>query len=103
VVFEEGNVEALMRKLLIVILSLAAVLSLGSTSVLAANISLAPLDNNPAHAMVVVEGDLVSGDDIKFGTQVGRLTKALVAFDGAGGNLLAGIAIGKTIRLHRPE
>jgi hypothetical protein len=88
-----------MPKSLIVILSLAAVLSLGSTSGLAANISLAPLDGDPAHAVVVVEGDLVNGDDTRFRTQVGRLTKAMVAFGSNGGNLLAGIAIGKTIRL----
>ena len=94
-----GSGRALMRKSLIVILSLAAALSLGSTSGLAANISLAPLDGDPAHAIVVVEGRLESGDEIQFHTQVGRLTKAIVAFDSDGGNLLAGIAIGKTIRL----
>ena len=88
-----------MRKSLIVNMSLAAALSLGSTSGLAANISLAPLDGDPAHAIVVVEGRLESGDEIQFRTQVGRLTKAIVAFDSDGGNLLAGIAIGKTIRL----
>ncbi len=33
------------------VLNLAAVLSLGSTSGLAANISLSPLDNDPAHAI----------------------------------------------------
>src|SRR6516165_12114122 len=74
-------------------------LSLWSTSGLAANFSLAPLDGDPAHAIVVVEGRLESGDEIQFRTQVGRLTKAIVAFDSDGGNLLAGIAIGKTIRL----
>jgi hypothetical protein len=83
----------------IVILSLAAALSLGSTSCLAANISLAPLDGDPAHAIVVVEGRLESGDEIQFRTQVGGLTKAIVSFDSDGGNLLAGIAIGKTIKL----
>jgi hypothetical protein len=88
-----------MRKSLIVNLSLAAALSLGSTSGLAANISLAPLDGDPAHAIVVVEGRLESGDEIQFHTQVGRLTKAIVAFGSDGGNLLAGIAIGKTIRV----
>jgi hypothetical protein len=91
--------RALMRKSLIVNMSLAAALSLGSTSGLAANISLAPLDGDPAHAIVVVEGRLESGDEIQFRTQVGRLTKAIVAFDSDGGNLLAGIAIGKTIRV----
>ncbi len=79
----------------------AALLAM-STSSLAASISLAPLDNNdpdPAHAIVFVEGDLRSGDDIAFRTHVGRLTKAIVAFNSDGGDVLAGIAIGKTIRL----
>jgi hypothetical protein len=42
---------------------------------------------------------LESGDEIQFRTQVGRLTKAIVDFNSDGGDLLAGIAIGKTIRL----
>jgi hypothetical protein len=46
-----------------------------------------------------VEGHLVADDHVKFRTQVGRLTKAVVAFSSDGGNLLAGIEIGKTIRL----
>src|SRR6516164_4855978 len=80
-------------------LHLAAVLSLWSTSGLAANITLAPWGDDPAHAIVAIEGDLVSGDDVKFRAQVGRLTKAIVVFNSDGGNLLAGIEIGKTIRL----
>jgi hypothetical protein len=89
-----------MWKSLIVILSLAAVLSLESTSGLAANISLTPLDNDPAHAIVAVEGRLMPGDDILFRTQVERLTKAIVTFNSDGGSLFAGIAIGKIIRLN---
>ena len=81
------------------VLNLAAVLSLGSTSGLAANITLAPWGDDPAHAIVAIQGDLVSGDDVKFRAQVGRLTKAIVVFNSDGGNLLAGIEIGKTIRL----
>ena len=81
------------------VLNLAAVLCLCSTPGLAANISLSPLDNDPAHAVVAVEGVLVRGDHIKFRTQVGRLTKAVVAFSSDGGNLFAAIEIGKTIRL----
>jgi hypothetical protein len=81
------------------VLNLAAVLSLWSTSAVAANITLAPWGDDPAQAIVAIEGDLVRGDDVKFGAQVGRLTKAIVAFNSDGGNLLAGITIGKTIRL----
>jgi hypothetical protein len=74
-------------------------LSLWGTSGLAANISVAPLDDNPAHGIVILAGDLLPGDDIVFRTHVGRLTKAVVAFNSDGGSVLAGIAIGKTIRL----
>ena len=65
------------------VLNLAAVLSLWSTSGLAANISLSPLDGDPARAIVAVEGDLEVGDYVKFRTQVGRLTKAVVVFNSA--------------------
>jgi hypothetical protein len=39
-------------------------LSLWGTSGLAANISVAPLDDNPAHGIVILAGDLLPGDDI---------------------------------------
>jgi hypothetical protein len=81
------------------VLNLAAVLSLWSTSGLAANITLAPWGDDPAHAIVLVEGRLESGDDVKFRNQVGRLTRAVVDFNSDGGDLRAGIAIGKIIRL----
>src|SRR5262245_50344961 len=80
-------------------LLLCAALLIAATPALAANISLSPLDGDPAHAIVAVEGDLVADDHVKFRTQVGRLTKAVVAFSSDGGNLFAGIEIGKTIRL----
>jgi hypothetical protein len=76
-----------------------AVLCLWSTSGLAASISLSPLDDDSAHALVAVEGTFEADDHIKFRTQVGRLTKAIVVLSSDGGNLLAGIEIGKTIRL----
>jgi hypothetical protein len=75
-----------------------ALLSFNASS-FAASISLAPLDNDPSHAIVLVEGDLLPSDDAAFRAHVGRLTKAIVGFKSDGGNLLAGIAIGKTIRL----
>jgi hypothetical protein len=81
-------------------LNLAALLSLWSTSGLTANISLAQLDDDPAHAIVFVGGELVRGDDIRFRSQVAQLTKAIVIFSSDGGNLVAGIAIGKIIRLN---
>jgi TPR repeat protein len=81
------------------ILHLAAVLSLWSTSALAANISLVPWGSDPEDAIVTVEGDLELDDDIRFQAQVGRLKWARVRFNSDGGNPLAGIAIGKIIRL----
>src|SRR5262245_1097824 len=68
-------------------LNWAAVLCLCSTSSFAANITLAPLGDDPAHAIVLVEGRLESGDEIQFRTQVGRLTKARVLFNSDGGYL----------------
>ena len=81
------------------ILHLAAGLSLWSTSALAANISLVPWGSDPAYAIVTLEGDLELDDDIRFQAQVGRLKWARVRFNSDGGNPLAGIAIGKIIRL----
>jgi hypothetical protein len=81
------------------VLYLAAVLCLWGTSGLAANISLSQLGDDPAHARVAVDGRFEAGDEIKFRTQVGRLTKAVVVFNSEGGILQAGIEIGKTIRL----
>ena len=79
--------------------NLAAVLCLWDTSDHAANISLSQLGDDPAHARVAVDGRFEAGDEIKFRTQVGRLTKAVVVLNSDGGNTQAGIEIGKTIRL----
>jgi hypothetical protein len=77
----------------------STLLSVWSTSSLAANISLAPFDSDPTHAIVQVEGPLLAGDGTVFRSRVGSLTKAIVSFDSVGGSLLAGIEIGKAIRL----
>ena len=79
--------------------NLAAVLCFWGHSGLAANISLSQLSDDPAHARVAVDGRFEAGDEIKFRTQVGRLTKAVVVFNSDGGDTKAGIEIGKTIRL----
>jgi hypothetical protein len=81
------------------VFNLAAVLCLWSTSGFAANISLSPLGDDPAHALVAVDGRFEACGEIKFRTEVGRLTKAVVVFKSDGGNLQAGIEIGKMIRL----
>jgi len=78
-----------------------ALLSVWGTLAHAANISVAPLGNDPdpGHAIVSVVGQLMPNDEIAFRSRVGSLTKAIVAFSSSGGNLLAGIAIGKIIRM----
>jgi hypothetical protein len=67
------------------VFNLAAVLCLWATSALAANISLSQLGDDPAHARVAVDGRFEASDEIKFRTQVGRLTKAVVVFNSDGG------------------
>ncbi|WP_448954851.1 hypothetical protein [Labrys neptuniae] len=49
--------------------------------------------------LIGVVGDLITGDDKKFTTEALPLDNAIVAFDSNGGNLMAGINIGKAIRL----
>ena len=65
----------------------------------AATISLTPPVADSAQAIVRVEGPLLPGDDSEFWSRVGSLTKAIVSFNSDGGSVLAGIAIGKAIRL----
>jgi hypothetical protein len=76
-----------------------ALLSVWINSATAANFSVAPFSDNPEHALVIVTGTLMPGDETVFRGRVGPLTRAVVVFNSDGGNLLAGIAIGKIIRL----
>ena len=54
---------------------------------------------NGVPALVTVAGDLVLNDAVEFRNKTATLTKAVVAFQSPGGNLVAGIEIGETIRL----
>jgi hypothetical protein len=76
-----------------------ALVSVWINSATAANFSVAPFSDNPEHALVIVTGTLMPGDETVFRGRVGPLTRAVVVFNSDGGNLLAGIAIGKIIRL----
>lgn len=76
-----------------------ALLSVWGFPASAATISLAPTGDDPTQAIVLVEGPLLSSDGTEFRSRVGSLTKAIVTFNSDGGSLLAGIQIGKTIRL----
>jgi hypothetical protein len=62
----------------------------------AATIDVVPRDADSP--LVIVSGDFDQDDIDAFKTQVEPLTKALVAFQSDGGNLIAGLRIGETIR-----
>ncbi len=57
--------------------------------------SLGP--NRPS--LVTINGPIELGDKDQFLRKIGPLTRAIVAFNSDGGNLLAGIQIGEIIRL----
>jgi ATP-dependent protease ClpP protease subunit len=53
--------------------------------------------------LILVHGELVPSDIDQFRAVAGSVQKAVVALDGPGGNLLAGISIGEMIRLRNFE
>lgn len=65
---------------------------------LGAEISIVP-DRPGDVPIIVVSGELKDGDDKLFANIALPLDRALVVFDSPGGNLLAGIGIGKAARL----
>lgn len=67
-------------------------------SALAAVITVLPLEPNQP-AIVMVQGELVYADAEQFRQKTAYLTQAIVVFDSPGGNLLAGVDIGTTIRM----
>jgi hypothetical protein len=67
----------------------------GAFAANAATINVAPIDSSEM-ALVTIEGP---GDIEQFQTKTSNLTKAIVMFGSDGGNLEAGIQIGKAIRL----
>lgn len=64
----------------------------------AATISVTPLAGSDV-SVITVEGDLAVNDYEVFRQKAAAITKAIVAFQSDGGNLLAGLQIGKFIRL----
>lgn len=72
----------------------AALLSFPGSTACAASISLI----EAGQPVILVQGPLLPSDDTEFQGRVNSLTKAIVSFNSDGGSLLAGIAIGKTIR-----
>ena len=63
----------------------------------AANIRAVPLE--AGSAMVFVEGEINPDDDVAFRSKVAPYSKGMVILDSIGGSLIAGMEIGRTIRL----
>jgi hypothetical protein len=80
------------------IVGLAALLAMTLSPALAAQIRVIPPKDNGDIAVVVVTGDLAYGDDETFRHVTAGLSTAIVAFESEGGNLIAGIGIGRHIR-----
>jgi hypothetical protein len=55
--------------------------------------------SNGSNSVVLITGELLTGDHKKFATKTLSLDYATVVFHSPGGNLVAGIEIGKAIRL----
>lgn len=64
-----------------------------------ANISVSPLDSSQTAWTVTFDGDIVVSDAKEFHQKTATISKATVVMRSNGGNLQAGIAIGKIIRL----
>lgn len=62
----------------------------------AATINVIP---NQTRSLVTIRGELESGDGDTFAEKVLRLKEAVVVFNSPGGNLVAGLEIGRAIRL----
>jgi hypothetical protein len=69
-----------------------------ATSANAADISVSKLDSS-GRAWVTFEGDIVLSDVEQFQKKTSTISKAIVVMRGDGGKLLAGIEVGKIIRL----
>ena len=81
-------------------LGLAAALWAGQRGANALDIEVIPASDG-VPTMVMVAGDLEYGDDGAFRAAVAGIDSAIVFFDSLGGNLDAGIEIGKAIRMRQ--
>jgi hypothetical protein len=66
----------------------------------AATITVASLDSGGV-PLIMIEGDLGPGDAAQFNQKTASLKGAIISFNSDGGNLLAGLQIGETIRLRQ--
>ncbi len=79
----------------------AAGLVLGASALSAATIKsqTITLDSGEPLTIISIEGELQIGDDQKFANEAIRASKAVVLLNSLGGSTMAGIEIGKAIRL----
>ncbi len=84
-----------MRAWLVAMVGLAAGLAGMSAPAQAAQFGVS---RNGAVPMILVAGDFAYGDGERFQRIAATLPRAIVAFDSAGGNLMAGLKIGETMR-----
>lgn len=88
------------RQGLLFALGLAVALWAGQEGAKALDIEVIPASDG-VPTMVMVAGELEYGDDGRFRAAVAGLDSAIVFFDSIGGNLDAGIEIGKAIRMRQ--
>jgi uncharacterized protein len=65
----------------------------------AASIRDEPINGDPNVGMIVVQGEIVDGDEKTFNTAIQKYSKGIVLFESGGGDLGTGLAIGETIRM----
>jgi uncharacterized protein len=65
----------------------------------AATIKDEMIDGDPTQGFIMVQGDLEDGDADKFNVAIQKYSKGAVVFESGGGDLIAGLRIGETIRL----
>lgn len=83
------------RHSVIVLLALQSSVTLSQ----AADISVAPVKGDFREAIVLIEGELVASDADQFRAKVAPYAGGVVLLESPGGSVLAGIEIGRTIRL----
>jgi hypothetical protein len=76
-----------------------AALLMATSAVSAANISAVPDQDRPGTFMLIIDGTIQIGDDVKFEEVIKKnnVNAAMVALKSTGGKLLAGLAIGRSI------
>ena len=82
------------------IIWLSVLYALAIASASAASISVEPLGDDRM-ALVIIDGELQYGDEAQFRLQIAPYKGGVVVLSGPGGNLHAGMEIGRIIRLRQ--